>query len=236
MKIMARQLILLCGLFAFANAKHFAPRDLIDEATRQLEELKQTIHGDILVAHDDISGYVIAFNTYADTSFKQAIVSLQEEAESISSQLQTVKDLGHAAGKDISPCTKVREPFLRGLPGHYASAIRNCSMGLIGEAEAITKNAKYIVDITINQVHRLEHQLANCKGEILCISPLLTDIELNKIRLPQNIKTEVQATQSVLTTLRVSVQSCGNDHIAEYTTEASSILNDIMTCVDRIIG
>ncbi|XP_044258096.1 uncharacterized protein LOC123007106 [Tribolium madens] len=233
---MARQLVLLCVLFAIANAEHFAPRDLIDEATRQLEQLKQTVHGDILVAHDTLRNYVVAFDTFLDTTLREAVVSVQQEAESIDSQLQTIKDLGHSAGKDITKCTKGREPFLRRLSGHYIEAISNCTHGLMGEAEAIAKDAKYIVDITINQVHRLEHELAKCKGEILCISPLLTEIELNKIRLPQNIKTEVQATQSVLVTLRISGQSCGNDHIAQYTTEATSILGDITACVDRIIG
>ncbi|EEZ97904.1 uncharacterized protein LOC662108 [Tribolium castaneum] len=232
---MARQLVILCVLFAIASAKHFAPRDLIDEATRQLEELKQIVHGDILVAHDDLSDAAMAFNIYANTVLKESIVSLQEEAETIHAQLQTIKDLGHAAGKDISTCTKGREPHLLRLPGHYAEAITNCTRGLMGEAGALAKNAKYIVDITINQVHHLEHQLANCKGEILCISPLITEIELGKIRLPQNIKTEVQATQSVLTTLKISSQSCGNDHVAEYTTEATSILGDITACVNRII-
>ncbi|EEZ97905.1 hypothetical protein TcasGA2_TC000290 [Tribolium castaneum] len=232
---MARPIVILCVLFAFANAKHFSPRDLIDEATRQLEELKQIVHGDILVAHDDLSDLVIAFKTYADTNQKQAIVAVQQEAQSIDSQLQTVKDLGHAAGVDISSCINVREPLLRKLPGHYAQAISNCTYGLDGEADAIAHNARYIVDVTINQVHRLELELENCKGEILCISPLITEIELNKIRLPQNIKTEVQATQSVLTTLRISVQACGNDNVAQYTTEASSILNDIINCVDRLL-
>ncbi|EEZ97903.1 hypothetical protein TcasGA2_TC000288 [Tribolium castaneum] len=232
---MALQLVLLCALFALANAGHFAPRDLIDEATRQLEELKQIVHGDILVAHNDLSDAAMAFNTYADTILKQSVISIQQEAETIHSQLETIKELGHAAGKDISSCTKVREPFLRRLPGHYTESIVKCTHGLMGEAGGIAKNAKYIVDITINQVHRLEHELANCKGEILCISPLLTEIELGKIRLPQNIKTEVQATQSVLTTLKISAQSCGDDHVAEYTTEATTILGDITACVDRII-
>lgn len=176
------------------------------------------------------------FIQFADDAYKTGLVELQQEAETIHSQLQTIKDLGHAAGKDISSCLNVREEYLQRLLGRFIEVIVGCTKGLISEAESLVKNGLYIIDININKVHALEQQLERCGEDILCISPLITEIQLSKIRLPQNIKTEVQATQSLLNTLKVSVQSCLNENIAEYTTQAGSILGDIAACVDRIIS
>jgi hypothetical protein len=61
-------------------------------------------------------------------------------------------------------------------------------------------------------------------------------IQLNRVRLPQNMKAEVQAAESTLSTLELSTQACSEDRIAEYTVEGNAILQDITACVDRIIG
>lgn len=164
------------------------------------------------------------------------MVSLQQEAESIHSQLQTLKDLANAAGKDISSCTNVREEYLQQLVARWVNNLIECAQSLVQEAQTLVQNGQYIVDININKVFALEHQLDICGEDILCISPLITEIQLNKIRLPQNIKTEVQATESLLTTLKVSVQSCIDGGVAEYTVQAGEVLGDIAACVDRIIG
>jgi hypothetical protein len=53
--------------------------------------------------------------------------------------------------------------------------------------------------------------------------------------LPQNIKTEVQAAESILTTLKLSTQGCSDDRVAEYTSEANSILVYITACAEGAI-
>ncbi|EEZ97906.1 uncharacterized protein LOC103312155 isoform X2 [Tribolium castaneum] len=235
MRTMKQVTIVVCALLATSTA-FITPRDLIDEATKQLEELKATVQGQILAAHSELEEIDQDFQTYGVNTADAALITIQQEKETIDAQLQTVKDLAHSAGKDITSCTNIREDVLNRLPSTYAEQIIKQIGGLIKEVGALLSEARYIVDISINKVHDLEHQLANCKGEILCISPLITEIQLNKIRLPQNIKTEVQAAESLVTTLKVSVNDAGEQNVAQYTSEASAILGDITACVNRIIG
>jgi hypothetical protein len=177
-----------------------------------------------------------AFTTYSDNILKNGAIEIQQESEAIDGQLTTIKDLAHSAGKDVSSCTDIREEVLDRLPDSYVAAMGDCIRTINYQAQQILSSSTYIVDIIINKVYNLESQLAQCRGDILCISPLVTEISLSKIRLPQNIKTEVQAAESILTTLRLSTQGCSDDRVAEYTSEANSILGDITACVDRIIG
>jgi hypothetical protein len=211
------------------------PRDLADEAQEQLDELQSIVQGDIMVAHDDLQSLQTAFLTYSDNILKNGAIEIQQESEAVDGQLTTIKDLAHTAGKDVSSCTDIREEVLERLPESYIVAMGNCIGTINNEAQRILDSSTYIVDISINKVNELEFQLRQCRGDILCISPLVTEISLSKIRLPQNIKTEVQAAESTLTSLRLSTQGCSDDRVAEYTSEANSILGDITACVDRII-
>ncbi|XP_068911304.1 uncharacterized protein [Tenebrio molitor] len=233
---MAKLVAFLCALLAVSHGKLLTPRDLADEAEKQLNELKNIVKGDILVAHDDLQSLETAFTTYSDNILKNGAIEIQQESEAVGGQLTTIKDLAHSAGKDVSSCTDIREEVLGRLPERYVAAMGDCIGTIHNEAQRILDSSTYIVDISINKVNELEFQLQQCRGEILCISPLVTEISLSKIRLPQNIKTEVQAAESILTTLRLSTQGCSDDRVAEYTSEANSILGDITACVDRIIG
>jgi hypothetical protein len=212
------------------------PRDLADEAEKQLYELKRMVQGDILVGHIQLQSSQTAFLTYSNNILKNGAIEIQQESEAIDGQLTTIKDLAHSAGKDVSSCTDIREEVLERLPESYIVAMGGCIGTINNEAQKILDSSTYIVDISINKVNELEFQLQQCRGEILCISPLVTEISLAKIRLPQNIKTEVQAAQSILTTLKLSTQGCSDDRVVEYTSEANSILGDIIACIDRIIG
>jgi hypothetical protein len=209
---------------------------LADEAQKQLDELQSIVQGDILVAHDDLQSLETAFLTYSDNIVKNGAIEIQQESEAVDGQLTTIKDLAHSAGKDVSYCTDIREEVLERLPESYVAAMGDCIRTINYQAQQILYSSSYIVDVIINKVYSLQSQLAQCRGDILCISPLVTEISLSKIRLPQNIKTEVQAAESTLTTLRLSSQGCSDDRVAEYTSEANSILGDIIACVDRIIG
>jgi hypothetical protein len=233
---MAKLVVFLCALLALSHGKLLTPRDLADEAEEQLDELKNIVQGDILVAHSDLQSLQTAFMTYSDNILKNGAIEIQQEAEAVDGQLTTIKDLAHSAGKDVSSCTNIREEVLGRLPERYIEAMGDCIGTINNEAQRILESSKYIVDVSINKVHELEFQLSQCRGYILCISPLVTEISLSKIRLPQNIKTVVQAAESTLTTLRLSTQGCSDDRVAEYTSEANSILGDITACVDRIIG
>jgi hypothetical protein len=213
-----------------------APRDLVDEAEKQLEELKSTVQGQIIVAHNDLQTIEIDFLSNSNNILQVGTIAIQQEQSTVDGQITQIKELAHAANKDISSCTDIREELLSRLPGEYNEMLRNCIFGKNREEAQIVADAKYIVDVAVNKVHNLEFQFRQCRDDLLCISPLITEIELDKIRLPQNIRTEVNAAQALLTTLKLSVAQCSDQNVSEYTSDANAILQDIISCADRIIG
>jgi hypothetical protein len=233
---MAKQIIfLLCALLMVCNAKRFEPRDLIDEAEKQLEELQKIVQGQILVAHGNIKSLETDFLTYSSNVLETGRIAIQQEAETINSELTTIKNLGDATDTDISSCLYDREDFLEQMPGDYIERMNECVRVIDEEALGILDSAKYIVDIAINKVHEHENQFRQCGGNLLCISPLLNEIQLDKIRLPQNIKTEVQAADGHLTILKLSIENCSDQNSSEYTTEAGSVIALIADCVDQML-
>lgn len=68
-----------------------------------------------------------------------------------------------------------------------------------------------------------------------CITPILTTIQLNEVRLPQNIQTEVNAAQNLLNVLFLSVNQCSSTHVTAYVSAATSIVSDAEACVNRLL-
>ncbi|XP_044258095.1 uncharacterized protein PFB0145c-like [Tribolium madens] len=211
-------------------------RNIIDEAEKQLKELKSIVQGNILAAHNNLKSLEYDFLSNSHNVITQGVVLIQQESETINDQIQSIKDLAHAAHKDISFCTDIREELLNRLPAEYGEQLRQCVFHLNREEANFVSEAKYVIDISFNKVHHLEHQFEQCNREILCISPLLTEIQLDKIRLPQNIKTEVSTVESLLTSLKTSATQCSDNFVSQYTSDANSILQVIISCANRIIG
>jgi SMC interacting uncharacterized protein involved in chromosome segregation len=67
---------------------------LIDEAEKQLEELQKIVQGQILVAHGNIKSLETDFLTYSSHVLETGRIAIQQEAETINSELTTIKKLG----------------------------------------------------------------------------------------------------------------------------------------------
>ncbi|RZC40988.1 hypothetical protein BDFB_005026 [Asbolus verrucosus] len=212
------------------TVQEIKPRDVISEAKEQLEELKRIVQGDILAAHDELNNLLTDFLTFGDNVLKGGELAIQQEHETIIGQLTTIKDLAHSAGKDISVCTDIRENALNTLAGTYSDQLFHCIVGKSRAANKIVEDARYIVDISINKVRELEHQLNSCGEDILCVSPIVTEIQLDMIRLPQNIKTEVNAAGKLLNILKLSVEECAN--VKDIAIEANAIVPLLSDLID----
>ncbi|XP_063908617.1 uncharacterized protein LOC135126523 [Zophobas morio] len=227
---------LLFVFLAFASAKIWTPRDLADQVREELEALEALVHGEILAAHNDLSDALSNFLTNSGNVANEATISIQQEKQTIDTTLQSIKDLAHVVNVDISPCTNIREQSLNRLPERLTREMNSCITDVNTRASSTASDGRYLVDVIINKVHNLEFQLRQCGDDLLCIAPLLTEIELDKVRLTNCVKTEVQAVEGLLTTLRLSVQTCSDSKVAQYITEAFGILGDIQACADRLIG
>ncbi|RZC40987.1 uncharacterized protein BDFB_005025 [Asbolus verrucosus] len=232
--------VFLCAVLALEissiEAKDISPRDLIEQAREQLEQLKDIIQGDISAAHDQLANLKTDFSTNVNVIVSTGTVDIEQEHDLIIGQIDTLEELAHTAGQDVSSCVEVREQVLNRLPGEFIAEMRQCTGDLEKEVARVINDAIYIVDVNINKVHTLENQLDRCGNNILCVTPIVSEIQLDMIRLPQDIKTEVQAAESLVTIVKISAQQCSDVKVSEYASRANSIFADIAACINRIIG
>ncbi|XP_063909382.1 uncharacterized protein LOC135127018 [Zophobas morio] len=227
---------LLCVFLTFVSAEIRQPRDVADVVKEELEALASIVQGRILVAHDDLNNALTTFKTNSINVASQGTISIQQLQQTIDTQLQQIKDFAHAADVDISACTNIREQTLNRFPDILIGELNTYIDNIVAKASSTIDDGTYLVDIVINKVHNLDFQLSQCGGDLLCINSLLTEIELDKVRLPQSIETEVQAVESVLTNLRISVQSNTDWCVSQYISGAFDILRDIQNCANHLVG
>lgn len=187
-------------------------------------------------AYDDLTSASAEFANFGENTLQEGKIDIEQEHETVIEQITQIKDLAMGAGYDVSSCTNIREQLLNLLPQEYTEEMSKCISETSAEESRIMTDARYVVDIYYNQVGDLEFQVKQCKGEILCLSPILTQIELDMVRLPQYIRTEVIAVEELLKPLQLSVQSCSTTKITAYVGDATAIVQDIESCVNNILG
>jgi hypothetical protein len=86
----------------------------------------------------------------------------------------------------------------------------------------------------MNDARVFYFHIDSCRGDFLCISPIVTKIELAMIEIPQKIGVEVERAADLYDDLKVSIGQCTDQKAAQFATEGSLILNDIATCVNNM--
>jgi hypothetical protein len=235
--------VILCGilLFGVTNAGVFentqskvAPYDLEDEVRDQVEALETTVRSAISSSFRSLDNLVREVYSFRDASITEANLSIQQEYETLDGQLTTIKDLAQAAGQDINICLETNEPLLNQLPDNIIASLRDCLAFANQELTIILNDARYRIDTTMNDARVFYFQIDSCRGDFLCISPIVTKIELAMIEIPQKIGVEVERAADLYDDLKVSIGQCTDQKAAQFATEGSLILNDIATCVNNM--
>jgi hypothetical protein len=92
------------------------------------------------------------------------------------------------------------------------------------------------VDSTIKKVDNLQNQLELCtSGSIICVSPVVRDIDVAKTELPQTINVKVHGANENIDVLTTEVDGCSTSSVATYNTESGTLLERIETCVNAIL-
>jgi hypothetical protein len=104
------------------------------------------------------------------------------------------------------------------------------------EVANIVDSSKYVVDVTINKVDSLRFQVGSCDGSILCVSPIVTDVEKAKIELPQQIEAEVREVEGFVGDLKVIVEECSDNNVADFTGYVTELLVRISDCANEIMS
>lgn len=208
---------------------------MADEAQGQIESLRARVRGEILEAHSNLNSFIIQYQVQKNIVNKLAGLQIFNEHTTVVNQVKSLANLAASAGVDASVCTEPRQEVVDNLANKHYNNLFGCINNVTQKANQLVDDATYQVDIEINTVNRLEFQLNQCNGELLCISTLVTEIELNEIRLPENIKTTVNTVEDLVNSMTGSLNECGNIHVAAFQSECTTNINEIESCIENLI-
>lgn len=205
----------------------------MDEAKYQLDELEKIVVADITVAHNNFETLRDDTVLYAENTFTEGHTLIGTESIKIGGYLELLKNLGNGGNIDMTQCLQEDEPYLEALPQNTINSMESCIAEIIISANNTIDSGKYIVDILYNKIQQFNFQLNMCSdSDLTCFSLVLTEIQKAMVELPQQIKTQVEVTSDNVLIQRPSIVSCQNTHVANYASEANSLITKIGSCID----
>lgn len=194
------------------------------------------VQGQIGMAHNNLDSQHMSYQTQSYNKEKLAQIDLASKLQTVQNQIQTLKNLAASAGVDAATCTETREKDIDSLQLNYVVLLGNCIDDINTEAAKHIQDSLYTVDIIINKVTSLEFQLEQCAGKLTCLSPILTLVQSYNIKLPQDIQLKVANAKTYLETLLIPVGQCSDSKVASFINEANTIVAEIETCINKILG
>ncbi|KAH0809564.1 hypothetical protein GEV33_013227 [Tenebrio molitor] len=215
------------------RSKGISPFTLYDQALEKLMELRQIVNSAILVAHSEISSSRSAHDNYADSVKDKGESELNDAAQTIDGQITDIKNL--VGDIKIDVCLDYNVPALDNLLTNQISELKSCITDINNRLNSQISDVLLNVDSTINKVDDLETQLSFCtSGSIICISPIVRDIDVAKTELPENINVEVHKANENIDVLTTEVDGCSTSSVATYNTESGILLERIEKCVSTV--
>ncbi|KYB29388.1 uncharacterized protein LOC662180 [Tribolium castaneum] len=212
------------------------PFTLYDQALKKLEELRIIVDSAIASAKLTLTSASTSHHKYADESLAAADVKLRDEADKIQGSIQDMQNIANGAGVSIHSCLRLTQPQLERALADSQGELASCVSGVNGEVDTNINDAKRGVDATTGDVDDLLAQIKSCTtGSILCLSPIIRQIDVDKVELPELIETEVHKAVTLVDTLTPKVDHCSDSNVSTYVTEATTILQSIEDCVNRIL-
>jgi hypothetical protein len=216
------------------RSKGISPFTLYDQALEKLMELRQIVNSAILVAHSEISSSRSAHDNYADSVKDKGESELNDAAQTIDGQITDIKNL--VGDIKIDVCLDYNVPALDNLLTNQISELKSCITDINNRLNSQISDVLLNVDSTINKVDDLETQLSFCtSGSIICISPIVRDIDVAKTELPENINVEVHKANENIDVLTTEVDGCSTSSVATYNTESGILLERIEKCVNELL-
>ncbi|KAJ3665294.1 hypothetical protein Zmor_000795 [Zophobas morio] len=209
--------------------------DLEDEIREKLENLRSTVRGSISAAISSVDNMMRQLFSFRNYAMLSATSAARELFQTFNNQITTLKDLAHAANQNIDVCLENNEPLLTDLYEDVVNILWECLTFADREMSIIQKEANYKIDTLMSEVNMFDFQVDLCAGDFLCMSSLITEIELAMIKIPQKIGLEVEQVNELFNELKVLIQECMDSKLAHITTEGGAIVTKITDCVNNIL-
>ncbi|XP_044258093.1 uncharacterized protein LOC123007103 [Tribolium madens] len=215
---------------------NIVPYTLYDQALQKLGELRIIVDSAIASAKTNLNSASTAHHKYADESLSAAEVKLQDEADKINGAITDMQNMANSAGVNIRSCLRLTQPQLDRALLNSQHGLATCVSDANKEVDTNIDQAKKEVGDATNNVDELLIQIKACTtGSILCLSPVIRQIDVDKVELPEVIESEVHKAVVLVDTLTPKVDHCSDSNVSTYVTAATSILQTIEDCVNSIV-
>lgn len=200
--------------------------DLVDEAKNLIQKLRDLLSGEIMGNSSKLESLFDTLRIYSDNAVAQGKIDLDQLHDLFSSQLMSLKELAEASGRDISVCLKPLQDKVTELYDANIETLPDCSSYGNRQMQEIEDTAIYHMNTLMNEIEYLNYQIDRCQGEFLCISPIVTEIDLAMISIPQKVETEVDKAGILTENLKPLLQSCIKSKVGQLSSWGLSIVND----------
>lgn len=206
----------------------------MDEIYEKLEELELTVKTSITTNSDSIDDMVLASRTTRQNLYAAAEIDLDQEWSTVWLRVLKIKEL--SVGYNIAVCLQWREDVILRLPQRCRDDMNTCLDPFDTLLDSIGSDSKAKISVLINEVDSLNGQVVQCDGSLLCLEPLVTQIELASIEIPQKAAVEVENAKTMIAEIDVETKDCIDAGVAYMVATGHGATDVIEDCANNIVG
>lgn len=207
---------------------------MIDEIYEKLEALESTVKTSITTNSDSIDDLALTTRTNRQNLYAAAEIDLDQEWSNVWLRVLKIKEL--SVGYNIAVCLQWREDVILRLPQRCRDDMNTCLDPFDDLLDGITNDSKAKISVLISEVDSLNGQVVQCNEELTCLTPLVTEIDLASIEIPQKAAVEVNNARTMIAEIDVEIKACIDAGVAYMVANGNGATDAIEDCANNIIG
>lgn len=212
------------------------PRDIFEEANATYDRLLTLIAVESNTGLRTLQALTYQLKETNDITRDNAYLQLLAEFEAGLQTLAGIKADALNASVDISSCLEGNENELYELLTNYHLELIESTLGVFSDAQRVLTDANEVINGIVAAVILLGDDLAQCGQNLICVSSVLADINIQLYRLPQLIQEEIDDSQTIVGNAQVIIQTFSINTVVRMRTNTARVLRDIRNCVNNIIN
>ncbi|XP_063908611.1 uncharacterized protein LOC135126518 [Zophobas morio] len=219
-----------------SKATKIVPTSLYDDALGKLAELKQIVNAAIQTGDKELDDGKKESANYAEQQSDKAQVEIHDEATKIDGYVQDMANLVESVGQDPSRCLGIYQPNIEQILNNATDSLTTCIGTVNSEVAQVYNDGRNDINSTYDKVAQDEDQLVQCKstGSVICVSPVVRQIDADKIELRETIETVVHKTTALIETVTNKVDGCTSSSVTKFETEGNNALSAAQDCFNKM--
>lgn len=210
--------------------------NLTEEISVLVDQLRTVVHAAIAEGHNDVDDLVFNSINHLYNVWEETKVSLDQQWQTLIADLNTIKDLAASANVNIDLCLSHHEDVIQNLPDGNHDRINGCVLPFVNYVNNVRRDTLATIGNFYNDVENLAEQVQACSSNIVCLSPLVTEITLAEDQIPKDIAVEFVLARTYIMETNLVFDNCMDVATYQMVTAGNTALNSITTCVNDIMN